>query len=275
MILKAYAKINLTLDILGKRKDGFHELESVMQQIDLADDVTLKKLNNKKIIIDCKGIPEKKNLVFKSAIFLKKEYKPDAGVEITIEKNIPIASGLAGGSTDAAAVIKGLNDLWGIGLSEKELVTFAAKTGSDVPFSLVGGTAFVRGRGEIVKKIDNFPVLDFVVVNPGFGIKSNEAYAGLSSGSFGEHRKTAKLLKKLTKENIAENLHNDFEETIFKKYPEIKVIKNELINAGAINAIMSGSGSSVFGVFEDKDEAKLACDRLKDKYPFVYAAKTR
>ena len=275
MQLKAYAKINLTLDILGKRKDGFHELESVMQQVDLADDIFMERLNNNKISIDCQGIPQKKNLVFKSAFFLKNNFNINAGVEIKITKNIPIAAGLGGGSADAAAVIKGLNKLWGLSLTTEELVDFAAKTGSDVPFSIIGGTALVKGRGEIVKKLDNFPALDLIIINPGFGVKTKDAYEGLNPPEYGQQRKTAKLLKKLTRENIVKNLHNDFEETVFKKYPEIEAIKNEIISNGALNAIMSGSGSSVFGVFENKEEAKSAYDELKDKYPFVYLTKTK
>lgn len=275
MQLKAYAKINLTLDILGKREDGFHELESVMQQIELADDISMKKLDNNKISIDCKGIPEKKNLVFKSAFFLKRNFNVNEGVEIKIKKNIPLAAGLGGGSTDAAAVIKGLNKMWGLGLTIDEMVEFAAKTGSDVPFSVIGGTALARGRGEIVKKLEGFPVLDMIVINPGFGIKTQDAYKGLDPSNLGKERKTVKMLKKLTKENIAENLHNDFEESVFKRYPKIKAIKEDLLDNGALNAIMSGSGSSVFGVFENKEEAELAHGRLKGRYPFVHLTKTR
>ncbi len=274
MQLKAYAKINLTLDILGKRKDGFHELESVMQQVDLADDISMKRLNNNKISIDCEGIPQKKNLVFKSAFFLKRNFNVNAGVEIKIKKNIPIAAGLGGGSTDAAAVIKGLNRLWNLNLTIDELIEFAAKTGSDVPFSIVGGAALAKGRGEIIKKLDNFPALDLVIINPGFGIKTIDAYKGLDSSNFGKHRKTAVLLKKLTKGNITKNLNNDFEETIFKKYPKIKSIKDDLMKNGAMNALMSGSGSSVFGIFKTKTQAKTAENSLKDKYKFVYATKT-
>ena len=274
MKIKAHAKINLTLDILGKREDGFHELESVMQQLDLADDITIVDLPNKKITIECTGIPKKKNLVFKSVIFMRNKFKVEKGVKITIKKNIPVAAGLGGGSADAAAVIKGLNKLWKLGLSEEEMVDFASDIGSDVPFSIMGGVAVAKGRGEKLHKIDGMPSFDVVVINPGFGIRTKEGYLNLDKKNYGQKRATVKMLKDLSRDNIALNLHNDFEHSIFKKYPDLKEIKEELERQGADAAIMSGSGSSVFGIFKDKEEAKEAYDKLKGKYKFAFLTKT-
>lgn len=274
MNLKAYAKINLTLDILRRLPNGYHEINSVMQQVELHDDILLKQSN--KIIVDCKEIPCKKNLVYKTAILLKNKFNIKKGVEIKIKKNIPISSGLSGGSSDAASALIGLNKLWNLNLDNDKLIEIAASIGMDVPFHIVANACEARGRGEILKKIN--PVnLDIILINPNLRISTKEAYKNLDLSKIGKKLKTKDLLKAIEEQNIikiANNLHNDFEPTILKKYPIINKIKQKLIKNGALNALMSGSGPTIFGIFENEEKAKKAYHKLKH-FKFICMTKTR
>lgn len=273
--LKAYAKINLTLDILRKVDSGYHEINSVMQQIKLHDDVFLKKINGDEIKVRCnKEI--KGNLAHKAALLLKNKFDVKEGVEIKIEKNIPIAAGLSGGSTDAAATLTGLNSLWNLELTKDELMGLASDIGKDVPFHIIGGACRVSGMGEEVKKINSLK-MDMVIINPGFRISTKEAYNNLDLNETGKKLKTDDMIKAINNRNINEaaaDLHNDFELSIMKKHPVIKKIKEDLIKNNSLNALMTGSGPTVFGIFENEDKARNAYDNLKDKFNFVCMTKT-
>jgi len=275
--LKAYAKINLTLDILGKLDSGYHEINSLMQQIRLHDNIFLKNINENKIKISCnKEIEKKDNLAYKAALLLKNKFNIKEGIEIKIEKNIPIASGLSGGSTDAAITLICLNKLWNLNLTENELISLASDIGKDIPFHIIGGACKVSGTGEALKKINSLE-MDIILINPGFKISTKEAYDNLDLNKTGKKLKTEDIIKAINNENInavAANLHNDFELSIIKKYPIIKKIKEELTKNNALNALMTGSGPTVFGIFENEDKAKKAYDNLKDKFNFVHITKT-
>lgn len=276
--INAYAKINLTLDVIRKLESGYHEIESVKQQLRLNDKITLRTLNERRIIINFKEIPKEQNIVYKAATLLEKRFKPEKGVEITIKKNIPIGGGLAGGSADAAATLKGLNKLWNLGLKRKELIEIGKELGMDVPFCIFGKTALATGQGNILRRLR--PIMEFsvVIINPGFRISTKQAYEKLDTEKTGKRHGTEEMVNAIEhqeKGQIIRNLHNDFEFSVIKEYPIISEIKKDIIKNGALNALMSGSGPTVFALFEDKEKAKKAYENLKDKYEFVCLTKTR
>ena len=277
MQLKAYAKINLTLNVLKRLPSGYHEIESVMHRVDLHDVVSVRKISNGiKIKCDNSLVPtDEKNAAYKAAELLIKRCDIRSGVEITIEKKIPIAAGLSGGSTDAGTVLIMINKMFNLNLSKQEIMMAASEIGMDVPFSILGGAAIAKGRGEVLEQVKgaDFEVL---IVNPGILVSTKESYENLNLSECGQKVNTSKMVEGLRENNaikIAENLHNDFEHSVIKKHPIIGKIKQELILAGALNSIMSGSGSTVFGVFE-KGGAENALSKLREKYPFVYLSKT-
>jgi len=259
MRLKAHAKINLSLRVLSKRPDGFHSIESVMQSVSLCDGITLSLCpSGIEVTSSDPALPSgKENLAYRAAeLFLNGK----AGVSIHIEKRIPMAAGLAGGSADAAAVIFGLNQLSdpGVQLSDVELLKLAARIGSDVPFCLTGGTCLVRGRGEIIEPLLPWPKTYFVLVCPDVSIQTKWAYAefdrlGLNPGG---------------------EIKNDLEPIAISKYPVVSEIKAKLLKLGCAAAQMSGSGSSVFGTTRDQREAEKIFARIKDDYPRSFLVET-
>ena len=279
MLINSYAKINLSLKIGRKLPNNYHQINSVFHQINLHDKISIKKLKKNKIIIksNIKNTENKDNLAYKAASLLKKRYKIKDGIEIKIDKNIPMQSGLGGGSSNAASTLTALNSLFDLKLDKDELMKLASKIGSDVPFFIEGKTCLVSGIGDKVKKIDSLN-LNFVLIKPDIGIPTKLAYNEYdkhieNNTKIKKENKTKKLAEALKQKNIekiAENLHNDFEPVIIRKYPIIKKIKNDLIKNSALNALMSGSGSAVFGIFKNKSEAETAFEKLKEKYNFVY-----
>ncbi|MCK5282255.1 MAG: 4-(cytidine 5'-diphospho)-2-C-methyl-D-erythritol kinase [Nanoarchaeota archaeon] len=268
MKLRSYAKVNLTLDILGKRNDGYHELETVFQQIELYDDVELEEIDEDKILIECnvKEIENEDNLAYKAASLLKEKYDVKKGIRIKIEKIIPIGAGLSGGSSNAAAVLKGLNSFWELGVDKKELISIGKELGMDVAFHILGGTCLGKGRGEILEKIKDLDKYHVIVVYPGFSINTKEAYSKLDYDKIGKEKSSERFVE----EYDTEYLHNDFEYSILEKYPEIRKLKEEI----GESALLSGSGSSVFGLFKDENKAKAVYDELKRKYKEVFLTKT-
>ncbi len=307
---KSYAKINLALEIGKKLPDNYHEIRSIMQQVNMFDGLSFKKINENKIIIKCsrKELENNENICYKSALLLKDRFNIKEGVEVNIEKNIPIGSGLAGGSGNAAVTLKAINEMFDLNLSEDELTEIGTEIGSDVPFQLIGGTALVEDTGERITKLNSIKDVHILLINPNIEISTKWAYEEFdmseittrklhtldgSKGAISEHAQKPKVFDKINnqKENnhfekmlngiennnlieISENLYNDFEELIFEKYPEIKKIKEDLIKNNALNALMSGSGSSVFGLFEDEENIKKAFENLKDEYKNVFLLKT-
>ncbi|MCX5749107.1 MAG: 4-(cytidine 5'-diphospho)-2-C-methyl-D-erythritol kinase [Candidatus Saganbacteria bacterium] len=249
IILKSYAKINLSLKVLGLRPDGFHEIESVMQNVSLFDEVSIED-TEKDIHISCSdpSTPiNEKNICYKAALSVIKSKKINKGLKIHIKKNIPSGAGLGGGSSDAAAVIIGLNKMWDLKMTEKEMVNIAAESGSDVPFFIVGGKALVKGRGEIIEKIPDPKVQYYVIIKPDVSIPTKWAY------------------EEWDKQNSKSQ--NDLETVVISKYPIIEKIKTDLIKAGCSYSQMTGSGSAVFGTVEDEKSGKNILKTIDSKYP--------
>lgn len=258
--LLSFAKINLCLYVLGKREDGFHEISSVIQTIDLADKLELMKIPFG-IEIECKN-PEvpggKDNLVYLAANTFFENCKIDGGVKIKMDKKIPVASGLGGGSSNAACVLKGLNQLYETNLSNQKLSQWGAKVGSDVPFFFSKGQALVKGRGEIVQNVDIFDKYWLVLVKPKIRISTAWAYSVLKIGLT---TKLSEVNLNIYKEKSSffgaiSSWENHLELVVFEKYPIIKNIKQALINLGAVKASMSGSGPTVYGLFDAESKAE-------------------
>lgn len=270
LTVRSYAKINLTLDILGKRPDGFHDIESVMQSINLHDTLTLTTRRDTEIRVTCNvpGIPiNERNLAYKAADILFNSYGVAGGIDIHIEKRIPAEAGLGGGSSNAAVVIRILNRMLGLNKGIGELCRLGAEIGSDVPFFILGGTAFVRGRGEIVQPLPDICKFGLVIVKPPFGISTPLAYSRLDELSDREHncfsRRMLECIENAKCGELPEVFGNDLELPAVELHPEILNIKNELVRSGARGALMCGSGSAVFGLFGDYEEASSAANRFE------------
>ncbi len=277
---KAYAKINLTLDVLAKREDGYHDLRSVMQTVSLCDDVEIDLDTGKPWKISCgaASIPcDERNLAWKAArAFFDRIGKEPDGIEIRIFKRIPSEAGLAGGSADAAAVLRVLNRWANDPFSVGELCALGAKVGSDVPFCVLGGTALAEGRGEKLSKLLDAPELHLVICKPPVAFATPELFRRLDSVEIKERPDTEAMLRALhsgDRKRIAGLLCNVFEQAV-AGYREIDAIKKSLLANGALGAVMTGSGSAVYGIFRSADCAKAACDALITEYPQTFAAKT-
>ena len=270
IVLEAAAKLNLSLDITGIREDGYHLLDSVMQSIGLYDKVILVKTESGvSLTVDNPNIPsDNKNTAYKAAEVFFAETGILGGVEISIEKNIPFFAGMGGGSADAAAVIVGLNELYETNLPVERLQELGLKVGADVPFCIVGGTARVRGIGEIVEPLTNLDSALFVVVMPkDKGISTKEAYGRYDKLGAKKSPNTEKILKAIRDENTSElydNMYNVLEEVA--SLSEVKIIKEELLEWGAHVAMMTGSGAAVFGMFDSLILAMYATGHFTENY---------
>ena len=258
--IDAYAKVNLSLDVLGKRENGYHELSMIMQEISLKDIVTLKEVNdnNNNIEIKCnrKEVPtDERNIVYNAFKLMSKKYNIDKSISIYIEKNIPISGGLAGGSTDAAAVLKGLNQLWNLGLTKEELMKIGVEIGADVPFCIMGGTALSEGIGEKLTPIVPFKDKLLLLVNPDIEVSTEYVYKNLDLKKMVDRpdiKSIISFIKQDDIEGLSRNMKNVLESVTIKKHPEIAEIKESLINFGALGSLMSGSGATVFGIFDSE-----------------------
>lgn len=268
--LNSYGKINLSLEVINRREDGYHNLVTVMQEIDLKDEVTITKGEEFKITSNIKELPRgEENLVYKAWELLKPYKKTDTEVEIHIEKKIPMGAGLAGGSSNAGAVLKGLNQLWNLKLTEEELEKLGVKIGADVPFTIRGGTKLAKGIGNEFTFLPSLSNIDILLINPQINIRTEDVYKNLIIEET-NLEKTEKLIKGIENRDlnlIGQNLTNSLESVVFKEYEIIKTLKEELKELGALGSLMSGSGSSVFGIFENERELEKAKKELKTKYP--------
>lgn len=277
IVTYAYGKINLSLDILSKREDGYHEIESVMQEIDLKDKLTFESLD-KGIIIESNSphIPlDFHNLVYKAWEKMKLYTGIDRGIHVNIEKNIPVAAGLAGGSSNAAVTFKALNTLWDLDLSKEKLMELAKDIGADVPFCILGGTALGKGIGEVLTPLKPFNDINILICNPGFEISAKYAYSQVDLND--EKIDTNRIIKDIKKKDIkavSQGMKNKMEAAIIKRYPVIADIKKTMIENGALGSLMSGSGPTVFGIFESKEKLEFAKEKLLKKYPLTYHSKT-
>lgn len=276
----AYAKVNLTLDVLGKREDGYHDLKSVMQTISLRDDIEIDVGTGKPWVLHCdkEGIPcDEWNLAWKAAkLYLDTMKKDPDGLEIRITKRIPSEAGLGGGSADAAAVLRALNRHYGDPLSLPALAELGALVGSDVPFCVIGGTCVVEGRGERLRKLPDMPDCIFVVCKPDFSSSTSELYRKLDEEPIGKHpdhsaMESAILAGDLLE--VAKNVYNVFDPVVTKEHLEINYIKSIFNSYGAVGHQMTGSGSAVFCMVSEFEVAAVICSMLKENYPLVYLAK--
>lgn len=269
LTLQANAKINLTLDVLYKRTDGFHQVEMVMQAIELADILSLEERRGNDISIKANigYLPcDHRNLAYQAALLIKDTCQVKNGVSIFLKKNIPMSAGLAGGSTDAAGVLVGLNRLWNLGLSLGELEVLGAKLGSDVPFCLRGGTALATGRGEILESLPDLPTCYVVLAKPRFGVSTAWVYGHYNGSAVQVHPDTAGVelaLKQGSLSQVVSRLSNVLESVTIPEHPQIKELKERMLQYGAMASLMSGSGPTVFGLSEDKDKVEYIAQKLR------------
>lgn len=275
----AFAKINLTLDVLGTREDGYHDLKSVMQAISIRDDIEIDVGTGKpwKLLCSMEGIPcDERNLAWKAAkVFFDTIKKDPDGLEIRITKRIPMEAGLGGGSADAAAVLRALNRHYGEPLSIFALAELGAQVGSDVPFCVVCGTAMVEGRGEKLRMLPKIPECVFVVCKPDFSVSTPELYKKIDQVAIPKHpdnqaMESALLAGDLGK--VAENVYNVFDPVVTEEHLELNYIKSIFNSYGAVGFQMTGSGSAVFAIMPDFEYAAVVCNMLKDNYPQVFIA---
>lgn len=276
----AFAKINLTLDVIGKRADGYHDLKSVMQTISIRDDVEIDVDTDMPWSLECsmEGIPEdNRNLAWKAAeVFYQVTGLTTTGITIRIQKRIPTEAGLGGGSADAAAVLRALNKHYGNPLSILALAEVGGQVGSDVPFCVLCGTAMVEGRGERIRKLPDFPDCLFVVCKPDFSSSTPELYRKLDASVIARRpdnnaMESALLAGDLQK--IADNIWNVFDPVVTKDHMELNYIKSIFNTYGAVGYQMTGSGSAVFAIVTEFEHAAVICNMLKDNYPQVFIAK--
>jgi 4-diphosphocytidyl-2-C-methyl-D-erythritol kinase len=279
MLLKAYAKINLSLDVVGKREDGYHVLRMIMQTIDLYDILNVKK-THKGINVICNRpyVPtDERNLAYKAAELFINTYKIDGGIEIYLKKHIPVAAGMAGGSTDAAAVLKAMRTFYKPEMKDKELMELGLKIGADIPYCIVGGTALCEGIGENITTLKPFKNHILVVIKPPFGVSTKEVYNNLDINKIIKHPDTELLIKYVEENNllgVCRNMKNVLENVTLRKHMTLKNIKKEIFDMGAMGTLMSGSGPTIFAFFEDMLKAQICYDKMKNKYKEVFITRT-
>ena len=276
----AFAKINLTLDVLDKRSDGYHDLKSIMQTISVRDDIEIDVGTGKpwNLVCSMEGIPtNEENLAWKAAdLFFKTVKKDPDGLEIRITKRIPVEAGLGGGSADAAAVLRALNRHYGSPLSILALAELGAQIGSDVPFCTVCGTAMVEGKGDRLRKLPDMPDCCFVICKPDFSASTAELYKMLDEKVIGkrpEHQVMESALLAGDLEKIAQNVYNVFDPVLTEDHLELNYIKSIFNSYGSLGQQLTGSGSAVFAIVQDFEYAAVICSMLKDNYPQVFIAK--
>ncbi len=292
--VKAYAKVNLSLDIVGRREDGYHLVRMVMQSLDIADILTFEKLDKPEIMVLLDNpsvgsdgdsplgkVPlDENNLIYKAARLLFDRYiwkrNEKAGVQITLTKNIPIAAGMAGGSSDAAATFRGINELFELGLMDKELMEMGVTLGADIPYCIMGGTALSEGIGEELTRLPDIPECVFLVVKPRISVSTAEAYGGYDSLVESKTGQKVRIIHPDVDgqvdalyagnlKGVTDKFLNVLEYVTAEKHPIIGDIEKIMLDFGALNAMMSGSGPTVFGVFEDVEKAEAAKKELEQR----------
>lgn len=269
--LKAYGKINLGLDVIRKRPDGYHDLDMVMQMVDVYDDVTLTRLEGTEIVVrtDTTVLSNgKDNLAYMAAKMLMDEFGIAQGLEITIRKRIPIAGGMAGGSSDCAATLTGVNQMFDLGLGKEELMERGVRLGADVPYCILGGTAIARGIGEILTPLPTPPKCHVIIAKPPVSVSTAFVYGNIKPDKIEKRPDIEAMVSAIKAQNLyklAESLYNVMEDITVPKYPIIQEIKTVMLENGALNSIMSGSGPTVFGLYDDIEKAEQTVELLKAK----------
>ncbi|MBR1972769.1 MAG: 4-(cytidine 5'-diphospho)-2-C-methyl-D-erythritol kinase [Oscillospiraceae bacterium] len=276
----AFAKLNLTLDVLGKREDGYHDLQSVMQTISVRDDIEIDVGTGKpwKLLCSVEGIPtDERNLAWKAAkVYCDAMKKDPDGLEIRITKRIPSGAGMGGGSADAAAVLRALNRHYGDPLSLFALAELGAQVGSDVPFCVICGTAMVEGRGERVRKLPDMPDCIFVIVKPEFSVSTPELYQKIDAVQIPKRPDNKAMESAILAgdlEKVVKNVYNVFDPVVTEDHLELNYIKSLFHQYGAATYQMTGSGSAVFAIVSEFEIAAVICNMLKENYPQVYIGK--
>lgn len=269
---KAYAKVNLGLDVLRRREDGYHEVKMIMQMVNLYDTITIEETSSDLGIVitaDADFVPTNEdNLIYKAAKLLLDEFKIASGVKIDLKKRIPVAAGMAGGSTDAAATLIGVNELFNLGLSVNDLMIRGVKIGADVPYCVMGGTALSEGIGEILTPVKGMPQCHILIAKPPINVSTKFVYENLHANELTWHPDIDGLVESINISDIkgiTSKMENVLETVTVKEYPIIEEIKTFMKENGALNSIMSGSGPTVFGIFEELTVAKEAYEKLVAK----------
>lgn len=269
--LKAYGKINLGLDVIRKRPDGYHDLDMVMQMVDVYDDVILTQIEGTEIVVrtDTAVLSNgTDNLAYMAARMLMDEFGITQGLEITIRKRIPIAGGMAGGSSDCAATLTGVNQMFDLGLGKEELMERGVRLGADVPYCILGGTAIARGIGEILTPLPTPPKCHVIIAKPPVSVSTAFVYGNIKPDKIEKRPDIEAMVSAIKAQNLyklAESLYNVMEDITVPKYPIIQEIKTVMLENGALNSIMSGSGPTVFGLYDDIEKAEQTVELLKTK----------
>lgn len=267
---KAYAKINLSLDVLRRRPDGYHEVKMIMQTVGICDILTIAKSEKKDISLRVGNAPlpcDRSNLIYKAAEMVIQQFQLQQGVEITLEKKIPIAAGMAGGSSDAAAMFRGMNRLFGLGMSLQDMQKLGVKIGADIPYCIMGGTALSEGIGEVLSPLPAPPEAYLVIAKPDIDVSTKFVYENLHADTLTMHPDVDGMVQALKAGDlggITDRMGNVLETVTENAYPVISDIKELMKRRGAENALMSGSGPTVFGIFKEKAEAEKAGDALQE-----------
>ena len=273
---KSYAKINLILDVIEKRQDGYHNIDGIMQMIDLYDEVEVKNSDKFEITSNSKDIPlDEKNLVYKVYKALKEKYKFNERFSIRIEKNIPVSAGIAGGSTNSAVVIEMIDEILGLNMSLDDKKQIGKSVGADIPYLLVGKTARTRGIGDELEILDSLPTTDILIVNNGVEIATPYVYSNIvPSGNSDRIDKLINVYKNKNYDEFFKGLYNVMEKVSISYCPEIQNIKDKMYEFNCIKSLMSGSGPTVFGIFNDDKDIKKAYDYFKKIYKNTFIVKT-
>lgn len=270
IVLKSYGKINLGLDVLRRREDGYHEVRMIMQTVGLYDVLTMKKIKEDKIEMSCNLVflpTDERNLVYKAVQIIKDKYHIKDGVKIDLNKRIPVAAGMAGGSSNCAAALKGMNELFGLGLTIDELCEIGVTLGADVPYCIWGGTALSEGIGEKLSRVDAMPDCYILIAKPGISVSTAFVYQNLDLAGLKSHPDIDGMLECLKEKDlkgICDRLENVLESVTTKEYPIIDQVKQHLMDQGAMGALMSGSGPTIFAIFDDKKTADQALESLRN-----------
>ncbi|NLG18703.1 MAG: 4-(cytidine 5'-diphospho)-2-C-methyl-D-erythritol kinase [Fibrobacter sp.] len=268
---KSYTRVTLSLDVVNRIEDGphkgYHELAIIKHQIEMHDIISLKNSSSTSIDCDDPRVPcDQSNICWRAVDLIKNEYDIDKHVSITIQKKIPVMGGMAGGSANAETTLSLLNDLWGLGLSSELLMASGRKLGMDVPYFFAGGTAFDSEATGCLRKIPSELRLYFVIAIPDFGVSTSEAYRGLDYSHINkQHEKTLMMESCFGKNDlngVISSMHNDFEENVFRAHPALVKVKADLMEAGCLMAVMTGSGSTVIGVTSDISSAEKICGKM-------------
>lgn len=277
---KAYAKINISLDVAGKRPDGYHEMIMPMQTVSLCDTLTIRMEGEGiRARSNLRYVPgDERNLAVRAARrYLEAIGEAGQGLRIELDKRIPVGAGMGGGSADAAATLRALNRAYGDRLGREKLTALAAEIGSDVAFCLVGGTMLATGRGEKLQPIAPLPPCHIAIVKPSFSISTPELFNKLDREPIRIHPDTAGLIGAMEQGDlpgVCRRLYNVFEDVADRRMRSIRQIKGELLDGGALGAVMTGTGSAVFGLFEDGEASVRCCEKMKKEYGFAFVAET-